>query len=88
MSEHDRKRPASLETYRPGLNVTPEEIRQILADGGYSAGARSGWLKTLLTDITSENSDVSDPNRAKLVEMIKEILDESQDGRTIADDTL
>jgi hypothetical protein len=86
--DENPQRPATLETYHPGLNVTPEEIRQILADDGYSVGARTGWLKTLLTDITSEDSAVPDQNKEKLVTLVKELLAQAQNGKPKADDTL
>jgi hypothetical protein len=86
--DENPQRPATLETYRPGLNVTSEEIRQILADDGYSVGARTGWLKTLLTDITSEESAVPDQNKEKVVALLKELLAQAQNGKPKADDTL
>jgi hypothetical protein len=69
-------RPKSLETYRPGARVTVEEIYRILGDDGYSAGHRTQWLKTLLTDISiSDCTNVPEHAKAKLIAEVEHIIE-------------
>lgn len=68
-------RPTTLETYRPGIRVTVQEIYRILGDDGYSAGHRSQWLKTLLTDVSSGDcTNVPEHAKAKLIAEIEQII--------------
>lgn len=71
-----------------GEDLSRNEIMDVLADDGYSAGGRKEWIKTVLTRLAKEQ--VANPNkkRAELVSEIKNILDENVSGDPKADDTL
>jgi hypothetical protein len=71
-----------------GEDLKRNEIMAVLADDGYSAGGRKGWLKTVLTRLAQEQPENPDANRAKLVEEIKDILNENVSGDSEAEDTL
>ncbi len=68
--------------------MTLEEIREVLADEGYSADRRKTWLKEVLTDVTAEHSTTPSPDRAKLIDEIKEIIEQQQDGEPLSKDVL
>jgi hypothetical protein len=55
--------------------VTPEEIRDVLADEGYSAGERKTWLKSVLTDIQDGDGRVAED----LIEEINAVIEEDDD---------
>ena len=67
---------------------TEEEIEEIIRDPGYSAGKRKSKLKEILTEIQSDKETRSDPERDRLLRLVKESIDDLQDGKPIADDTL
>lgn len=71
-----------------GTPVTREEILNVLANEGYSADQRKGWLKKVLTNLTAQEADVPDMNQRRLIEEVKEILDEQQNGGPLSDDVL
>lgn len=71
-----------------GEGLSRNEIMDILADEGYSAGGRKGWLKRVLTRLATEQQENPDANRAELVEEIKDILNENVSGDSEAEDTL
>ena len=75
MTTHDR-----LRTPQGGW-VGPEELQDILADEGYSAGERKQYLKTLLTDLTADTP--TEPHdgedRRALADEVRCILEEEQD---------
>lgn len=60
-----------------GATVTPEEIQQVLTDGGYSADRRKEWLKTALTELLQETDPP--PERAELIATVKRAIDRLQD---------
>ncbi len=66
--------------------ITLQEIQDALADEGYSANQRKGWLKELLTDL--ERAQAADPSgdHAELVGEIKEIIRRYQHGKPMSDD--
>ncbi len=71
-----------------GEDLSRNEIMDVLADEGYSAGGRKGWLKKMLTRLAKEQEGNPDPNRAHLVSEITDILNENVSGVSEADDTL
>lgn len=71
-----------------GEDLSRNEIMDVLADEGYSAGGRKGWLKTMLTRLAKEQEENPDPNRAHLVSEITDILNENASGDSEAEDTL
>lgn len=71
-----------------GDDLTREEIMDVLADEGYSAGDRKGWLKKVLTRIAQAPQDNPDADREALVREIKRVLDRNIPGEPEADDTL
>lgn len=71
-----------------GEDLSRNEIMAILADEGYSAGGRTGWLKSVLTRLAKEQEGNPDPNRAELVSEITDILNENVSGDSQADGTL
>jgi hypothetical protein len=69
--------------------ITLQEIGQVLADAGYSAGERSGWLKQVLTELEQSEAGTPTPARRELIRSVKELLRDEQDaGSPIADDVL
>lgn len=60
----------------------------VLADGGYSADQRKGWLKEVLTELIGEEEKNPDPNHRRMIREVKEILDDQQSGDPMSDDTL
>ena len=71
-----------------GEDLSRNEIMDVLADEGYSAGGRKGWLKKMLTRLAKEQEGNPDPNRAHLVSEITDILNENASGDSEAEDTL
>lgn len=72
-------RPQNLADYRPGRNVTREEIQQVLADDGYSAGERQVWLKSLLSDLSQEDGEhETDAVDRELIDEIRQGVDRLQ----------
>ena len=70
----------SLSELGAGRRVSPEEIRDVLADEGYSAGARKAWLKTVLTELQEgDGSGAETAERRRLIEEINAVIDDSQD---------
>jgi hypothetical protein len=68
----------SLPELGAGRRVSPEEIRDVLADEGYSAGARKTRLKTVLTEL-QEGDGAETAERRRLIEEINAVIDDSQD---------
>jgi hypothetical protein len=73
---------------RFGPDVTLEEIQDVLNDDGYSANQRKGWLKEVLTDLQNLRSQQHSGELDELIEGIKGIIANHQNGRPISDDTL
>lgn len=73
---------------RQGEPITRNEILDVLADEGYSAGSRKNWLKQVLTRLTAEDGDDPGQDRQHLIDEIKKILDQQIPGDPEADDTL
>lgn len=71
-----------------GDDLSREEIMDVLADEGYSAGDRKEWLKKVLTRLAQEPQDGPDADRDALVREIKRVLDRNIPGEPEADDTL
>jgi len=71
-----------------GTPVTRDEVMDVLADEGYSADQRKGWLKEVLTELTVEDERNPDLNRKRLIGEVKEILNEQQSGAPKSDDAL
>lgn len=67
-------------------DVSRQEIQQLLADQGYSAGDREERLKEALTVLTSEQADAEHPDeeRSALIKDIRKSLDRQAQGQ--ADD--
>jgi len=61
-----------------GTPVGEEEIRDLLADEGYSADRRKGWLKEVLTALTAEEKRGSSPRRRALIAEISQIIGDSR----------
>jgi hypothetical protein len=75
---------------RGSRRISPQEIQDVLADDGYAAGDRKEWLKSVLTDLTGEapGPDGAGPERERLIEAIKTVIDENQEERPISGDLL
>ncbi|MBI1251837.1 MAG: hypothetical protein GC189_10225 [Alphaproteobacteria bacterium] len=73
--------------HHDGNPITVEDINEVLANEGYSADQRKGWLKEVLTELTSRNRDDA-PGRDHLVAHIKAILNDNQDGEPIAEEAI
>ena len=71
-----------------GEDMSRTEIMDVLADEGYSAGGRKGWLKKVLTRLAKSQQQAPDGKRAELVSEIKDILDDNVSGKPEAEDTL
>jgi hypothetical protein len=68
--------------------ISPDEIRDVLADEGYSAGERKNWLKTVLTEIQKERPELPAAERNRLMDEVRSVIGANQDGKPIADDVL
>jgi hypothetical protein len=86
----DREKPQSHAKELPeiGEELSRAEIMDVLADEGYPAGGRKGWLKKVLTRLAKQQQESPDERRAELVAEIKDILDDNVSGDPKADDTL
>lgn len=86
----DPEKPAPGEVLLPeiGKNLTRNEIMDVLADEGYSASRRKGWLKQVLTRLETEQHENPNSTRAELVAEITDILKENVPGDPKADDSL
>ncbi|MFC6643415.1 MULTISPECIES: hypothetical protein [Sulfitobacter] len=86
----DPEKPAPGEVVLPeiGENLTRNEIMDVLADEGYPAGGRKGWLKQVLTQLATEQRESPNGTRAELVAEITDILNENVPGDPKADDSL
>ncbi len=85
--DHDTKRKADrrpLKDYHSGQEVTIHEIQDVMADEGYSASQRKGWLKTVLTELEQGEADTLSQERRDLINSIKDIVDDHQDGESSA----
>jgi hypothetical protein len=67
----------SLPTPHDGGRVTLEEIREALADDGYSGGWRKAWVKEVLTEVVVETRTAEG---ARLIVEIKAVINQFQDG--------
>lgn len=68
--------------------MTREEIQDVLVDEGYSADQRKEWLKTVLTQLSAEQTENPDPERNKLISEVKEIVESHQSGKPMSDDVM
>jgi hypothetical protein len=68
--------------------ITREEIMYVLADEGYSADQRMGWLKEILTQLTAQEASLPVEQRKELISEIKAILDVQLANDPMADDVL
>jgi hypothetical protein len=84
MAERHRRLP-ELRDDRP---ISADEIRDVLADEGYSAGERKTWLKSVLTELQQGPQEASTPERRRLIDEVKSIIAAYQDGKPVADDVL
>ncbi|MFG6585275.1 hypothetical protein [Sulfitobacter sp. 1A12779] len=86
----DPEKPAPGEVLLPeiGKNLSRNEIMDVLADEGYSASGRKGWLKQVLTRLETEQHESPNSTRAELVAEISDILKENVPGDPKADDSL
>jgi hypothetical protein len=82
----EKKAEPGLHAPRSGQRISREEVMNILADEGYSADQRKGWLKEVLTQISGDDANPSDPEHAKLAEEIRAILGEQLDRPSVAED--
>ncbi|RKF12712.1 hypothetical protein D6850_17295 [Roseovarius spongiae] len=71
-----------------GDELSRNEIMAVLANEGYPAGGRKGWLKEVLTHLAAKEGRVSGDERDELVAEIREVLDENVSGDPKADDSL
>ncbi|WP_322867963.1 hypothetical protein U5922_018140 [Aquicoccus sp. G2-2] len=69
-------------------DLSRTEIMDVLADEGYPAAGRKGWLKSVLTRLAKEEQESPNKKRAELVAEIKDVLDENVSGDPKANDTL
>lgn len=69
-----------------GAHLSREEIEDIIVDPGYSADQRKGWLKQVLADLTRQQSGSPSSEQEQLIEMVKQAIDDQQDGKPIATD--
>lgn len=67
---------------------SPQEIQDLLADEGYSADDRKGWLKEVLTDLETEHAARPSDDKRQLLDDIKSIADTYQSGKPVTDDVL
>lgn len=89
MQNHDKNPPKDAKPLpQLGDDLSRDEILDVLADEGYPAGGRKGWLKSVLTRLTQEEQKSPDRKRAELVSEIKDVLNENVSGVPKADDTL
>jgi hypothetical protein len=84
----DREHLPELHAPREGVTITRNEILDVLADEGYSAGQRKNWLKGVLTRLTADESTAPNSDRQHLIDEIKTILHQQIPGHPDADDTL
>lgn len=75
-------------TASDGGRVTRQQIMNVLANPGYSAGQRKGRLKEALTELEQEEGRAQSEEDRRLARAIKKILDDYQAGKPISDDTL
>lgn len=71
--------------------VTPEELRDLLADEGYAAGDRTQFLKSVLTRLAADTTGNGGPSRERLREEVEAILcqeQEKHDQEPVAKDNL
>ena len=71
-----------------GDRISLDEIREVMADTGYSADQRKGWLKNVLTDLAQQQTGSPSSARSELIETVKQIIDDNQSGKPIARDVL
>ena len=83
--DSDRKQ---LRAPRSQAMITREEIQDVLLDDGYTADARKEWLKSVLTDLSASQASDPKPDRERLIDEVKNIIDEHQDGAPKSDDVL
>lgn len=71
-------KPKSPELHDPdtGNEIGRAEMMDLLADEGYTADKRKGWLKGVLTKETGAKADAADPEHVKLEEEVQSILSE------------
>ena len=68
--------------------ITLDEIQDVMADTGYSADQRKGWLKQVLTDLAMRESEEPSPDRAQMIETVKQIIDDNVEGTPVIKDVL
>ena len=85
----DRRRPKDepeLSSAPESRAVTPEEIQDVLADPGYSAGDRKSWLIEALADLQRDGASTHE--HQKVINEIKRAIDDNQKDKPVSDDTL
>ena len=78
----------SIESHWPGSDATIHEIQEVMADEGYSASQRKGWLKTVLTELEQTTTTSRSAEMHELIEQVKDIMDHHQDGEPVVKDGL
>lgn len=78
----DRK----LKMPRSGEPIRRNEIQDVLADEGYSAGQRKSYLKAVLTELSAEQEKTPSEEREQLISEVRKIIDSNQSGKPMADD--
>lgn len=89
----DKRNTADDRNQRPltapdGGRISRQQLLNVLADEGYSAGQWRGWLKEVLTELEQEEGPEQSEVDQRLVRAIRKTLDDYQAGKPIADDTL
>lgn len=71
----------------PGIKgVTREEIRQLLADTGYSESERRERLKTALTELSQKDAKNPDEETRALIAELRDAIHTSQSNEVVAQD--
>jgi hypothetical protein len=89
MAKHEPEEPADPPLVGTGRRITPEEIRQVLMDEGYSASRGTDWVREVLTSVQNDETWTDDAEKERLIGEIKAILGDAQEGdEPLADDVL
>ncbi|MGE0230294.1 MAG: hypothetical protein AB7O39_14535 [Flavobacteriaceae bacterium] len=71
-----------------GSPVGEEELRVLLAEEGYSADEREGWLKEVLTALTMAQGRAPTADREQLIAEIRDIVRAGTGRKPMSDDVL
>lgn len=71
-----------------GAGIAINEIQDVVIDTGYSADQRKGWVKKVLTELARRQLRYPSEDRARLIDVLKNIVNENQRRSPIVDDVL